>query len=87
MAARRFGVAEPSLELGAVADLAVVSKPLLEARAEDVLLVLVGGAPRVAHPALAAKLEPFVDDAEERAVGAVVRWTSAPRAAEGRTLQ
>ena len=87
VAARRFGLAEPSLELGAVADLAVVSKPILEARAEDVLLVLVEGAPRVAHPALSARLAPFVLHAEERAVEAVVRWTSAPFAAEGRTLQ
>ena len=86
-AARRFGLPEPSLEIGSAADLAVVSKPILEARAEDVLLVLVGGTPRVAHPGLGARLSPFVDHGEERAVGAVVRWTSAPPAALRSTLQ
>ena len=85
--ARRFGLPEPSLEIGAPADLVVVSKPILEARAEDVLLVLVGGEPRIAHPALGARLGPFVDHTEEMAVGAVVRWTSAPPQAAGSALQ
>jgi hypothetical protein len=58
---------------------------VLQARAEDVLLVLVGGEPRVAHPQLAQALNPFVRHAEEKVVGAVVRWT-ADAAAQGNEL-
>ena len=76
LAARRFGLPEPSLEPGSPADLIVLRGPLLEARAEDVLLVLVGGAPRVAHPSLGDALGPFATHAEEKTVGAVVRWTA-----------
>ena len=76
LAARRFGLPAPSLEAGAPADLMVTRKPVLEAQAEDVLLVMVDGAPRAAHPSLGPALGPFVRHAEEKAVGAVVRWTS-----------
>jgi cytosine/adenosine deaminase-related metal-dependent hydrolase len=76
VAARRFGLPEPSLEPGSEADLIVVRRSVLEARAEDVRLVLVDGAPRVADPALGPKLNPFVRRAEEKTVGAVVRWTA-----------
>jgi cytosine/adenosine deaminase-related metal-dependent hydrolase len=84
--ARRFGLTEPSLEVGSDADLIVVRRPVLEARAEDVLLVLVSGAPRVAHPDLTPMLSPFARHAEEKNVGAVVRWTT-DAAALGRSLQ
>jgi cytosine/adenosine deaminase-related metal-dependent hydrolase len=77
LAARRFGLPEPSLEAGSAADLIVLRKSVLEARAGDVLLVLVGGAPRVAHPSLGPILNSVVFHAEEKTVGAVVRWTSA----------
>jgi cytosine/adenosine deaminase-related metal-dependent hydrolase len=50
--ARRLGLPEPALEPGSAADLVVLAQPLLEAGAQDVELVLVGGAPRVAHPRL-----------------------------------
>jgi cytosine/adenosine deaminase-related metal-dependent hydrolase len=86
IAARRLGLPEPSLEAGSPADLIIVRKSVLDAQAEDVLLVLVGGAPRVAHPALATTLSPFVHRAEEKAMGAVVRWTT-DAAALGSTLQ
>jgi len=76
VAARRFGLPEPSLEPGSPADLIVVRKPVLEASAEDVVLVLVGGAPRVAHPSLGPALNPFVHHAEQKTIGAVVRWTA-----------
>jgi cytosine/adenosine deaminase-related metal-dependent hydrolase len=46
-AARRFCLPAPSLEPGAPADLAVFRRPVLEARAEDVALVMVGGAARL----------------------------------------
>ena len=51
-AARRLGLPIPSLDPGNPADLIVLSKPLLEARAEDVALVLSGGSPRIARPGL-----------------------------------
>jgi cytosine/adenosine deaminase-related metal-dependent hydrolase len=86
VAARRLRLPEPSLEPGSEADLIVVRRPVLEARAEDVLLVLVGGAPRLAHPELGPALSAFVPHAEQNTVGAVLRWTSCA-AAKGNTLQ
>jgi cytosine/adenosine deaminase-related metal-dependent hydrolase len=86
VAARRFGLPEPSLEPGSAADLIVVRRPVLEASAEDVLLVLVGGEPRLAHPSLGPALNPFVSFAEQKTVGAVVRWTASVPAM-GNTLQ
>lgn len=86
VAARRFGLPEPSLETGSDADLIIVRRPILEAGAEDVLLVLVGGTPRVIHPALAPALSAFGLRAAQRSVGAVVRWTiDAP--VQGNSLQ
>lgn len=79
LAARRLGVAAPSLDPGAAADLVVLSKPLLEARAEDVVLVLVGGVPRVARPDIVPRLGSLAAQGEETKVGAVVRWTGASR--------
>jgi cytosine/adenosine deaminase-related metal-dependent hydrolase len=49
-AARRLGLPTPSLEPGAAADLVVLRRPALEARAEDVALVMVGGAVRILGP-------------------------------------
>lgn len=86
VAARRLGLPEPSLEAGSPADLIVVRRPVLEARAEDVMLVLVDGAPRLAEPALGPALNPFVRHAEQKTVGALVRWT-ADAPAMGKTLQ
>ena len=86
LAARRLGLPEPSLEAGSAADLIVVGKPVLQARAEDVLLVLVDGAPRVAPPALAPALSPFVRHAEDKTVSGVARWTSTA-ATLGKSLQ
>ena len=86
VAARRFGLPEPSLEPGSPADLIVVQKRLLEAGAGDVRLVLAAGTPRVAHPALGPALNPFVPHAKQKTMGAVVRWT-ADAPAMGNTLQ
>jgi cytosine/adenosine deaminase-related metal-dependent hydrolase len=79
-AARRLGLAAPSLEPGAPADIVVLTRPLLEARAEDVALVIVGGIPRVARrsPALPG---PAPDRAGRvRRRGGISRWTCAPAA-------
>lgn len=84
IAARRFGLPEPSLEVGAPSDLIVLRNPILEACAQDVLLVLVDGTARVAHPALGPTLDRFVRGAEEKTVGPVTRWTAIAR---GSSLQ
>ncbi|MBB2169193.1 amidohydrolase family protein [Gluconacetobacter aggeris] len=80
-AAYRLGLPVPSLETGSMADLVILRRPILEACAEDVLLVLVDGVPRIAHPSLGASLAPFFQHAEERTAGGVVRWTALPAAA------
>ena len=82
-AARRLGLAEPSLEPGARADLIVLATPLLEARADDVLLVIAGGELRVAHPELADALNRMAPHGEQMTVGGVTRWISNT----GRSLQ
>ncbi len=46
-AARRLGLPASSLEPGAPADLIVLRRPLLEAREEDVAMVMVGGSVRL----------------------------------------
>ena len=56
-AARRLRLPEPSLAPGAPADLAVFRKPVLEATADDVALVIAAGEIRVADPRL--EIEPF----------------------------
>jgi cytosine/adenosine deaminase-related metal-dependent hydrolase len=58
-AARRLRLPVPSLALGAPADLAVFRKPVLDATAEDVALVVVAGRIRVADPDLMAST-PFL---------------------------
>jgi cytosine/adenosine deaminase-related metal-dependent hydrolase len=57
-AARRLRLPEPTLEPGAPADLAVFRKPVLEASAEDVALVIVGGAIRVSQLGLRPTVQP-----------------------------
>lgn len=52
VAARRFGIPEPSVMPGMVADLVVLRRPLLEASFADVALVIAGGKLRVLDPAL-----------------------------------
>ncbi len=74
-AARRLGQPEPTLAPGRPADLVALRKPLLEARLEDVALVLVGGAPRYGDAELAplfelagVRFEPLWVAGEERLV-------------------
>lgn len=74
-AARRLGLPAPLLDPGAPADLVVLTGPLLEARAEDVALVLVGGVPRVVRPDLVPALGPFATGGRMRGHGAARRWT------------
>jgi cytosine/adenosine deaminase-related metal-dependent hydrolase len=74
-AARRLGIAAPSLDPGIPADLMVVAKPLLKARAEDVLLVMAGGALRVARPDVVSSLGGIAAGGREMRNGSLVRWT------------
>lgn len=76
VAARRLGLMPPSLAVGAPADLILLARPLLEASAADVMLVLVGGAPRVVHPALVSALSPILPAGRVRTLGRLNRWTS-----------
>ncbi len=77
-AARRLGLAEPSLEPGAPADLVILARPLFDASAEDVVLVLAGGVPRLARPSLGERLNPYAAEAAELRIGDVVRWVNGP---------
>lgn len=77
-AARRLGLPKPSLTPGAPADLVVLARPLLEARAADVLLVLVGGVIRLADPKLAPRLNPFAAAPHQISIGPLARWVNGP---------
>lgn len=74
--ARRLGLPAPSLTIGADANLVLLSKPLLEAVAEDVALVIVDGLPRVAKPDLVPRLQLIAEDGEQMTVGSVTRWAN-----------
>jgi cytosine/adenosine deaminase-related metal-dependent hydrolase len=76
VAARRFGFEPALLELGADADFVVLSRPLLDASADDVALVIVAGVPRVARPDLGVELSRLIGGGEEMRVGQVIRWTN-----------
>ena len=72
--ARRLGLPEPSLEPGSNADLILLARPLEQARAADVALTVVGGIPRVAHGAIAARLGSLAEHGTRMPIGSVVRW-------------
>ena len=74
-AAARLGLPAPALEPGSRADLILVTAPLLEARAADVELVMVGGVPRVASSQLAGSFSGFAAKARRKTVAGVTRWT------------
>ena len=81
VAARRLGLPRNALGPGDAADLVVLARPLLEASARDVELVMVGGVPRVARPDLAPALEKLGFRGRSMTVAGVQRWTcSAPSA-------
>jgi hypothetical protein len=81
LAARRLGLADPSLEPGEVADLAVFTRPLLEAGSADVALVMVGGVVRVLDPGLVPELGRLARGGRLVRAGGVTRWVNQrPRA-------
>jgi cytosine/adenosine deaminase-related metal-dependent hydrolase len=73
-AARRLGIHTPSLDPGVRADLVVLRRPLLDARDEDVALVVAGGALRVLDPALAPALGARAESGRFVGIGASARW-------------
>ena len=88
-AARRLGIAEPTLEPGSPADLVLLRRPLLEATSDDVVLVVARGIPRVAAINLTDPLNRITPNGALMNVGPVRRWTNghAGRAAKGRPLE
>ena len=71
---RRLGLPVARLEPGEPADIVVLAKPLLDASAEDVELVLVDGMPRVVSPALAGHLQENGYSGQSLTVSGVTRW-------------
>ncbi len=74
VAARRLGIPAPSLNAGTPADLVLLSKPLLDASAEDVELVIAGGTPRLAKPELQPLLQRIFPKGCRMAIGSLERW-------------
>ncbi len=77
-AARRLGLAIPSFEPGAAADLVVLRRPLLSARPHDVALVLVGGRPALADAEFGDVFTALGVPAESLTVGGVPKLVAAP---------
>jgi cytosine/adenosine deaminase-related metal-dependent hydrolase len=75
-AARRLGIAPPSLDVGARADVIVLRRPLLEATEEDVAVVVADGTLRVLDPLLLPALGAFAARGSIETVDAVPRWIS-----------
>lgn len=72
-AARRLGIPQPALEIGAPADIAVFRRPVLDATPADVALVMVDGVVRVLDPSLAPVL-PLTTGGRAMEIGGVTRW-------------
>ena len=79
-AARRLGLAPPALAPGAAADLVALRRPLLDASAADVDLVIVGGMPRLADERYAELLERCGVASEVLRVGDTTKRVAAPLA-------
>jgi hypothetical protein len=74
MAARRLGIAEPSLAPGAPADLVLFRGPFLGAGLEDVVMVMAAGRLRVLDPDLVPALG--IANGHLTTWRGVTRWTS-----------
>jgi cytosine/adenosine deaminase-related metal-dependent hydrolase len=75
-AAKRLGVAPPSLEIGARADVIVLRRPLLDATDADVAVVIANGVLRVLDPSLVSALGPHESAGRIETVDGVARWIS-----------
>jgi cytosine/adenosine deaminase-related metal-dependent hydrolase len=78
LAAERLALPLPALVPGAPADFVCFDAPVLDARAEDVALVVVAGVPRLAHPRFAPLFEHAGLDAERLRVGHGTKLVCAP---------
>jgi cytosine/adenosine deaminase-related metal-dependent hydrolase len=76
VAARRLGIDCPSLDYGARADFAIFRRPILEASANDVALVVAGGRVRVLDPELVSALGSWATAGSVAEMGGVARWIS-----------
>jgi cytosine/adenosine deaminase-related metal-dependent hydrolase len=74
--ARRFGMDCASLDYGSRADFAIFRRPVLEATANDVALVVAGGRVRVLDPDLVSALGTWGAAGSVTEMGGVARWTS-----------
>lgn len=74
VAARRLGVPAPSLALGEPADVIVLTRPLLQATAADVSVVIAGGVLRVLAPELLPTLGPWARAGRVVEANGVERW-------------
>jgi cytosine/adenosine deaminase-related metal-dependent hydrolase len=86
-ATRRLGLPAPSLEPGSRADLILLDRPLMEARAKDVALTVVAGIPRVARTELARHFGPLAERGTKLRLGSLVRWTNASSSTDRRNVQ
>jgi hypothetical protein len=75
-AARRLGLAAPSLDEGARADVIVLRRPLLEACDDDVVVVVADGVLRVLDPALLPALGALANRGRIVGAGPCARWLS-----------
>lgn len=77
-AAERLRLPPANLAPGERADLVVLARPLLDASASDVDLVMAAGVPRVARPALAPLLARIGHEGRTVSSGGVPRWVNSP---------
>ncbi|HEX4695434.1 amidohydrolase family protein [Sphingomonas sp.] len=84
IAARRLGLEEPGLDPGARADLILIGRPVIDASANDVRLVIARGVPRLARADIAAQFGPIAERGAQMTIGTVTRWTSAEPPQTGR---
>jgi cytosine/adenosine deaminase-related metal-dependent hydrolase len=87
VAARRLGLTEPSLEPGSAADLILVRRPLLEARAEDVVMTMVAGVPRIASEDVARHFGGAFKRGTRIRVGRTTRWTNSNNSSDWRMCE
>jgi cytosine/adenosine deaminase-related metal-dependent hydrolase len=74
VAARRLDLPPPSLDTGAVADLVVLRKPIFEATAGDVAVVIARGKLRVLDPEIATTMDAFALKGRRYDTGPIWRW-------------
>jgi cytosine/adenosine deaminase-related metal-dependent hydrolase len=78
LAAAKLRMAGPRLTSGAPADLVLLARPVLEASAEDVSLVIVAGVPRVGDERYARLFEHMAVPADRIGVGGRSKLVSSP---------